>query len=612
MKKTILLLLIMIPMLLFSQTPNLVPDAAHEGTVGTLVKPWLMIYADGYYGLGSMAWADSSLWLLKISEAGGGTVMSVATGNGLTGGTITSSGTLSIDTTRKATAAITGFLGYTDWVLFNSKQASLGYTPGSMARLDSTMSRDTAYSNSVSKIAGADGILITKNSKDYTIKADTTFYITKWDTAGFGGGGGGTVTDLSVVTANGISGSVATSTTTPAITLTLGAITPSTVNGFTLKNGAGVDTIEFSGRHFVKVDSNTTANPITLSHAITNYSPIAGSSSLTTFSLGAFGNMALKDSVIFKNALALLYAPISVVGTVTSVTIGNGLSGSSPITSTGTVSLDTTFKATAALTGLLSYADWVLFNGKQASGDYMIHSDTTTSVAMQWELNGKFNTADTTAFNSKTLTTAQLAGKIPYSDTTTSIAMQWELDGKLATRTFGTMANVDSVNFKGGILKNADTTTVKTGLIAKADSSSAPNGAKYITGTMLALKANSSALNGQIISFTLDSSWINVTDTIWVDLPENTLTVDSISVSPVSTAGGTAVSLVPKFLYRTAPYQTCTAIINSPATITSSIAKTWQSTIDNATLPANGQVGVLHTTVTTKPKQECIGIKVNR
>lgn len=39
----------------------------------------------------------------------------------------------------------------------------------------------------------------------------------------------GTVTSVSVVTANGISGSVATATTTPAITLTLGAITPTSV-----------------------------------------------------------------------------------------------------------------------------------------------------------------------------------------------------------------------------------------------------------------------------------------------------------------------------------------------------------------------------------------------
>ena len=113
-----------------------------------------------------------------------------------------------------------------------------------------------------------------------------------------------------------------------------------------------------------------------------------------------------------------------------------------------------------------------------------------------------------------------------------------------------------------------------------------------------------------IISFPLDSSYINVTDTVWCDLPEYALTVDSISVSPSN--AGTAVSIVPKFLYRTAPYQTATAIITSPATITSTQAKTWQSTIAQATLPANGQLGILHTTVTTKPKQESIGIKVHR
>ena len=43
------------------------------------------------------------------------------------------------------------------------------------------------------------------------------------------GSGSGTVTSVSVTTANGVSGSVANATTTPAITLTLGAITPTSV-----------------------------------------------------------------------------------------------------------------------------------------------------------------------------------------------------------------------------------------------------------------------------------------------------------------------------------------------------------------------------------------------
>lgn len=54
-----------------------------------------------------------------------------------------------------------------------------------------------------------------------------------------GGGGSGTVTSVSVSTANGVSGVVANPTTTPAITLTLGAITPTTVNGVTISSSTG-------------------------------------------------------------------------------------------------------------------------------------------------------------------------------------------------------------------------------------------------------------------------------------------------------------------------------------------------------------------------------------
>lgn len=62
-------------------------------------------------------------------------------------------------------------------------------------------------------------------------------------------GGTGTVTSTSVTTANGISGSVGTATTTPAIELTLGAITPTSVAAtgdvkgatFHVGSDAGVD-----------------------------------------------------------------------------------------------------------------------------------------------------------------------------------------------------------------------------------------------------------------------------------------------------------------------------------------------------------------------------------
>jgi hypothetical protein len=58
--------------------------------------------------------------------------------------------------------------------------------------------------------------------------------------------GGGTVTSVSVTTANGVSGTVATATSTPAITLTLGAITPTSVNSVVL-SGSTTPTLAVTG-----------------------------------------------------------------------------------------------------------------------------------------------------------------------------------------------------------------------------------------------------------------------------------------------------------------------------------------------------------------------------
>lgn len=56
-----------------------------------------------------------------FNSKGAGSVTSIATGVGLTGGTITSSGTIKSDTTDYATASQTGYLKYADWTTFNNK-----------------------------------------------------------------------------------------------------------------------------------------------------------------------------------------------------------------------------------------------------------------------------------------------------------------------------------------------------------------------------------------------------------------------------------------------------------------------------------------------------------
>ena len=98
----------------------------------------------------------------------------------------------------------------------------------------------------------------------------------------------------------------------------------------------------------------------------------------------------------------------------------------------------------------------------------------------------------------------------------------------------------------------------------------------------------------------IDTSIIDVTDTIRVPLPAYACVVDSFGVAPDN--AGVAVSLVVKLLYRTNPGTSWTAITTSPGTITSATAWTWISTINNGTLPAGGQLAILHTTVTTKPR----------
>lgn len=90
----------------------------------------------------------------------------------------------------------------------------------------------TIVVGAVSGAAGA-GIVAGGTTGQALVKASGTDYDTAWQTLS----GTGTVTSVSVATANGVSGTVANSTTTPAITLALGAITPTSINGVTVTNG---------------------------------------------------------------------------------------------------------------------------------------------------------------------------------------------------------------------------------------------------------------------------------------------------------------------------------------------------------------------------------------
>ena len=84
----------------------------------------------------------------------------------------------------------------------------------------------------------ANGTLTVASGKDAIISNSITLNGTDGSSYNLNSFGTGTVTSVSVTTANGVSGTVANSTTTPAISLTLGTITPTSVNGITL-SGSG-------------------------------------------------------------------------------------------------------------------------------------------------------------------------------------------------------------------------------------------------------------------------------------------------------------------------------------------------------------------------------------
>ncbi len=127
-------------------------------------------------------------------------------------------------------------------------------------------------------------------------------------------GGSGTVTSVSVTTANGVSGSVATATTTPAITLTLGAITPSSVST------AGNLTLSGSAARILGDFSNATV----LNRTIFQTSTSNSNSNITIMPNGS----GTGSSIAISNSINLgtngtQFAQFSQNATVTTVTSAN-------------------------------------------------------------------------------------------------------------------------------------------------------------------------------------------------------------------------------------------------------------------------------------------------
>jgi hypothetical protein len=101
-------------------------------------------------------------------------------------------------------------------------------------KANSTKQKDSVQANLTSGLVLKKNILDSGYSKGPTAYATVGLLAKVRDSLPAGGGGSGTVTSASVVSANGFAGSVATSTTTPAITLS------TTITGMLKGNGTAI------------------------------------------------------------------------------------------------------------------------------------------------------------------------------------------------------------------------------------------------------------------------------------------------------------------------------------------------------------------------------------
>ncbi len=211
--------------------------------------------------------------------------------------------------------------------------------------------------------------------------------------------GGGSVTSVSVVSANGFAGTVANPTTTPAITLT------TTITGILKGNGTAISAATPGSDYEVPLTFspplNRTVNTISIPVATSVANGYLSSADWTTFN-------SKQAALTIGNLTEATSAVLTITGGSGAI-IGSGL--------TIQVKL-----ATASVSGYLSSTDWSTFNGKQAAGNYItaLTGDVTASgpgsvAATLATVNsnvGSFTYASITV-NGKGLITAASSGSAP-------------------------------------------------------------------------------------------------------------------------------------------------------------------------------------------------------
>ena len=342
--------------------------------------------------------------------------------------------------------------------------------------------------NKTYKIINVNGIAATAKFSDLVLNTD---YIEA-----------GTVTSVSVATANGLSGTVATATTTPVITLTLGAITPSAVqvSGLTASQITATDASKNlvslavatypSLTELTYVKDVTSAVQTQLNAKVTN--PMTSGGDLIYG--GALGGVPTRlpnglAGQVLRSSGTTVAPTWAAVGTVTTVTSANADATVDNTTSTPAITIVSAPKLTTgrtiAITGDLTYTSPSFDGSGNVTATGTIANNAVTYAKIQNVSNNTVlgRIAGTTGVVEEIATTGSgnvvRAASPTFTGTVTAPTFIGALTGNAATATkLAATKNINGVAFDG---------TVDITVTAVA-------GAGTLTGTTLASNVVSSSL----------------------------------------------------------------------------------------------------------------------